>query len=68
MIATGERAGNVDGMLQKLADYQEAEASHATQQLVVIGSTLFYLLVMLYVAIQVVSFYGGYARGLGSIG
>lgn len=67
MVATGEQAGNVDGMLGKLADFQEAEADHATQQMVTIGSTLFYLAVALFVGYIVVSFYGGYARSVGSL-
>src|SRR5205814_9168079 len=68
MVATGEQAGNVDGMLEKLADFQEAEADHATQQLVTIGATLVYLAVCIYVGYQVISFYGGYARGISAIG
>jgi type II secretory pathway component PulF len=68
LVATGEQAGNVDGMLQKLADSQEAEADHATQQMVVIGSTLFYLAVCLYVAFIVLSFYGGYVGQVNSVG
>jgi type IV pilus assembly protein PilC len=68
MVATGEQSGNVDGILNKLADYQEAEAAHATQQMVTVGSTLFYLAVCIYVALQVISFYGGYARGISAIG
>jgi len=67
MVATGEQAGNVDGMLHKLADFQEAEADHATNQMVIIGSTLFYLLVALFVAFIVISSYGGYARGITSL-
>jgi type IV pilus assembly protein PilC len=67
MVATGEQAGNVDGMLHKLADFQEAEADHASHQMVIIGSTLFYLLIALFVAAFVISFYGGYARGITSI-
>jgi type II secretory pathway component PulF len=68
MVATGEQAGNVDGMLHKLADYQESEADHATQQMVVIGSTLFYLLIALFVASIVIAFYSSYAGGLSSAG
>ena len=68
MVATGEQAGNVDGMLHKLADFQEAEADHATHQLVIIGSTLFYLLIALFVAAIVIGFYGGYARSLSTAG
>jgi type IV pilus assembly protein PilC len=67
MVATGEQAGNVDGMLEKLADFQEAEADHASHQMVVIGSTLFYLAVALFVAYIVISAYGGYARGISSL-
>ena len=67
MVATGEQAGNVDGMLEKLADFQEAEADHATHQMVVIGSTLFYLLIALFVASMIIGFYGGYARGISAV-
>src|SRR5713226_8352209 len=67
MVATGEQAGNVDGMLEKLADFQEAEADHASHQMVVIGSTLFYLAVALFVAYIVISAYGGYAHGISSL-
>lgn len=68
MMATGEQSGNVDGILHKLADYQEAEADHATQQMVTIGSTLLYLAVCIYVGYLVISFYGGYANQINSIG
>jgi type II secretory pathway component PulF len=68
MMATGEQSGNVDGILRKLADYQEAEADHATHQMVTIGSTLFYLAVCIYVGMQVISFYSGYAKGISAIG
>jgi type II secretory pathway component PulF len=68
MMATGEQAGSVDGMLHKLADFQEAEADHAAQQMVTVGGTLFYLAIALFVALQVIAFYGGYARGLTSAG
>jgi type IV pilus assembly protein PilC len=64
MVATGEHAGDMEGMLNKVADYQEREAEHSTRQLVVVLGVVVYLAVALLVASQIVSFYGGYARGI----
>ena len=68
MLATGEQAGSVDDMLHKLADFQEAEADHAAQQMVTVGGTLFYLAIALLVGLQVIQFYTSYAHGLTSVG
>ena len=59
-----EHAGDMEGMLNKVADYQEREAEHSTRQLVVVLGVVVYLAVALLVASQIVSFYGGYARGI----
>src|SRR5439155_10673438 len=61
MVATGEHAGDMEGMLTKVADYQEREAEHSTRQLVVVLSVVIYLAVAALVAYIVISSWGGYA-------
>lgn len=57
MVATGESTGNLDTMLDKAADFYEEEAAHATQQLVVILGVALLIIVAVFVAIKVATFY-----------
>ena len=59
MIATGEQAGNLDGMLDKAADYSENEAEVGTVQATIIVGVLLLLLVASYIGLIVVGFYAG---------
>lgn len=57
MVMTGERSGNIDKMLDKMADYYEAEAAVASKQTAMVTGVAFYLVVALMVAIVVIGFY-----------
>lgn len=59
MVATGESSGNLDGMLEKAADFYDEESSHAVQQLVVILGVVLLLAVAVLVAFKIFSFYAG---------
>lgn len=60
MIATGERTGNLDQMLTKMAEFYEAESDvRAKQQAHVLG-ILVLIAVAIYVFFMVASFYMGY--------
>jgi type IV pilus assembly protein PilC len=59
MVQTGETTGNLDGMLDKAADFYEEEAAHATTQLVVTLGVLLLITVAILVAIKLISFYTG---------
>jgi type II secretory pathway component PulF len=65
MVTTGEQSGDMEGMLQKVADYQEQEAEHSTRQLVVVLGVVVYLAIALFVASKIVGFWGGYASQFG---
>lgn len=60
MVVTGERSGNIERMLDKMADYYQAEALTASKQTAVTVGVAFYLLVALLVAIYVIGFWTGY--------
>jgi type IV pilus assembly protein PilC len=64
MLATGESTGNLDTMMDKAADFYEEEASHATTQLVVILGVVLLVLVGIFVAIKLISFYSGMLGGI----
>jgi type IV pilus assembly protein PilC len=64
MVATGEHAGDMEGMLTKVADYQEREAEHSTRQLIVVLGVVVFLAVALMIAVQIVGFYSQYASGV----
>ena len=60
MVDTGERTGNLDQMLGKMADFYEDEsATRSTQTALVIG-VLLGLLVAAYVLLILMNFWGGY--------
>jgi len=64
MLATGERTGNVDEMLDKAADYTENEAEVATHQSSVVFGVLLYLGIAAYIGFVVVGFYTGLYSGI----
>jgi type II secretory pathway component PulF len=60
MFRTGETAGRLDEMLDKMADFYEAEGKLKTRQAALIFGTAVFLVVAALVAVQVVSFWMGY--------
>ncbi|HET6456084.1 MAG TPA: type II secretion system F family protein [Armatimonadota bacterium] len=60
MIQTGEQTGNLDGMLDKAAEYSENEAEVGTVQSTVIAGIFLLLIVAGYIGLTVVRFYMGY--------
>lgn len=64
MISTGERTGNVDGMLTKMAEFYEEEAQTRAYQLGTAFGVAVFLMVALYVGFIVVRFYSGYFGGI----
>ena len=68
MYRTGETAGRLDEMLDKMADFYEAEGKLKTRQAALILGTAVFLLVAILVAIAVVSFWSGYGTGVMSGG
>jgi type II secretory pathway component PulF len=67
MVATGERTGEIDKMLDKLADYLHAEATTSGKQTAVIAGVAFYLLVAAMVGMFVISFWISYYSGFGDL-
>jgi len=55
-------------MLDKMADFYEAEGKLKTRQAALILGTAVFLLVAVLVAIAVISFWGGYGAGVSSGG
>jgi len=67
MINTGEETGNLDGMLDKVAEYYKAEAITATKQ---IGQAIIPLVVLIgavVVAILLITFYTGLYSGVSAL-
>ncbi len=60
MVRTGEVAGDIEGMLDKAADYYELEIKSRTNLLAVIFTVLIMLLVMGTLAIFIISAWSGY--------
>lgn len=61
MFRTGETSGSLDMMVDKIAEYYEAEAKMKSHQAAMILGTCVFLLVAILVAVQVISQYGGLA-------
>lgn len=59
MLATGDQTGNIDGMLDKAAEYTENEAEVATVQSTIVVGVLLLLCVAAYIGYFVVQFYVG---------
>lgn len=72
MVMTGERSGNTERMLDKMADYYQSEAMVASKQTAVTAGVAFYLLMAVLVGIYVigfwVSYYGNLLGGAGEEG
>lgn len=60
MLATGETTGNVNQMLDKVANFYEDEAKVRAQQLAQVSGVVMLLIAGAYVLYIAVSFYGGY--------
>ena len=60
MVRTGEVAGDIEGMLDKAADYYELEIRSRTNLLAVVFTVLVMLLVMGTLAIFIISAWSGY--------
>ncbi len=60
MVMTGERSGNIDRMLDKMAEYYHMEATVSSKQTAMVAGVAFYLLVAVLVGIFVISFWVGY--------
>ncbi len=68
MYRTGEVSGRLDEMLDKVADFYEAEGKLKTRQSAMIFGTAVFLLVAILVAMQVIGFWGGYGQSVTSGG
>jgi type II secretory pathway component PulF len=64
MVMTGERSGNIERMLDKMADYYQSEAMVASKQTAVTAGVAFYLLMAVLVGIYVISFWVSYYGNL----
>ncbi len=66
MVKTGEMTGNVDLMLNKMAEYYEDEGSTKARQSAMILGVLVFLAVALYVGFVIISFYTSMYGGMGA--
>ena len=66
MLQTGESTGNVDSMMDKVAEYYEQETDVKSGQAVVVLSVGVYLLIALWIASMIIGFWQGYAGGGGA--
>lgn len=64
MFRTGETTGGMDEMLDKIADFYEAEARVKARQLALVFSVVVLLLVGTLVGLAVIRFYSGYSSGI----
>jgi type IV pilus assembly protein PilC len=60
MLSTGEESGKIDDMLNRIAEYYEAESDTIVKRIIVILPILIYLAVALYIGSIVLRFYTGY--------
>ncbi|MCS7310655.1 MAG: type II secretion system F family protein [Armatimonadetes bacterium] len=67
MLHTGESTGNVDTMMDKVAEYYEQETDVKSGQAVVVLSVGVYLLIALWIASMIIGFWQGYASGGGAL-
>ena len=63
MTRTGETTGNLDQMLLKLADYYEDDSKTRAIQMGYVLGVIALLIVAVYVAYVVITFWVGYATG-----
>ncbi len=64
MLHTGEQTGNVDAMMQKVAEYLEGDAETKAHQYSHIFSAAVYLIVAIMVGMAVIRFYQNFYGGL----
>lgn len=67
MIRTGETSGNLDTMLDKTADFYEAEASTKSRQAAIILGVGIFIIVALIVAKAIIGFWMGYGSGVSGV-
>jgi type IV pilus assembly protein PilC len=67
MIGVGERAGGVEFMLEKLAEYYELDADAQADRMSTAAYFVVYLAVAITVGIVVISFWAGYWRMIGTL-
>jgi type IV pilus assembly protein PilC len=60
MLSAGEESGRIDDMLDKIAEYYEAESDAIIKRIVVILPVIVYLAVALYIGSIIIRFYTGY--------
>jgi type IV pilus assembly protein PilC len=66
-FAIGERTGDIDKVLNKVAEYYEFEADKATKAILTMLPVFIYLCVAAYIGYIVISFYTGYFNAIGNI-
>ena len=66
MLSTGETTGNLDQMLNKMSDYYQDEAKTRSVQLGHFMGVLAFLIVAIYIAFIVVTFYQNMGNNLGN--
>jgi type IV pilus assembly protein PilC len=62
MILTGEESGNLDTMLDKIAEMSELEASTAIDRLGTLFPFIIYIIIVIMIMINIVSFFAGYVK------
>ena len=67
MFVTGEVSGRLDETLERAAGYLQQEVETTTQRVVAVMPTVVYLMVAVYVAIIVISFWSGYFGQINSL-
>jgi len=66
MLSTGEKTGQVDDMLHKVADYFEAEGTMRLRQSIQVVNQIIYLILAFLVLLVCIKFYTGYGMQLQS--
>ena len=67
MVGVGERAGGIELMMEKLAEYYELDADAQADRMSTVAYFVVYLAVALTVAFIVISFWGSYWRMIGGL-
>lgn len=64
MLATGERTGNMDGVLQKVSGYMDEEVDMTVHKTGIVLFVMMIIVAGIVVAVQLLGFYGGYFNQL----
>jgi len=67
IVSTGERSGNIAGMLESAAEYYELETDAAHKQTAITTAIVIWAILAIVVAIIVISFYSQYASQVGAL-